>query len=97
MGFQTFSFQTPPKGVRLFLKKTREDTDVELIQRMTRRSLTPEEDVAKGPKFLAYFEIEKALNLIGGERSDLTLDWFASAVNEPESDNWEESPWTDCA
>lgn len=62
------------RGVRLFLKKIKEDTDVELIQSMTRRSLTPEEDVAKGPKFLTYFEIEKALNLIGGERSAFTLD-----------------------
>ncbi len=56
------------KGLRLFLKKVKEDTDAELIQKMTRRSLSPEEDEAKGPKFLVYFEIEKALNLIGGDR-----------------------------
>ncbi len=40
-----------------------------LIQKMTRRSLSPEEDGAKGPKFLVYFEVEKILNLIGGEDS----------------------------
>lgn len=61
------------KGLRLFLKKVREDTDAELIQKMTRRSLSPEEDEAKGPKFLVYFEIEKALNLIGGNSPDITL------------------------
>lgn len=59
------------RGVRLFLKKVREDTDAELIQAMTRRSLSPEEDRAKGPKFLVYFEINKALDLIGGGRPAL--------------------------
>jgi hypothetical protein len=60
------------KGVRLFLKKVKEETDAELIQKMTRRSLSPEEDEAKGPKFLVCFEIEKALNLIGSGAPDLT-------------------------
>jgi hypothetical protein len=40
---------------------------------MTRRSLTPEEDEAKGPKFLVYFKIEKALNLIGSDSPQITL------------------------
>ena len=57
------------QGVRLYLKKVREDNDAELIQILTRRSLTPEEDQVKGPKFLVYFEIEKALDLIGGSSS----------------------------
>ncbi len=61
------------KGLRLFLKKTREDTNAELIEKMTRRCLTPEEDAAKGPKFIVYFEIEKALNLIGSESPEITL------------------------
>ncbi len=55
------------QGVRLFLKKIREDDDPELIQQMTRRWLSAEEDRAKGPKFMVYFEVEKALRLIGGE------------------------------
>jgi len=54
------------KGLRLFLKKVKEDTDADLIQDMTRRCLTPQEDEAKGPKFLVCFEIEKTLDLIGG-------------------------------
>ncbi len=62
------------RGVRLFLKKVREDTNQELINKMTRRSLTPEEDAAKGPKFMVYFTIEKALKLIGGDSPDLDFD-----------------------
>jgi hypothetical protein len=59
------------KGVRLFLKKVREDQDKDLIQKMTRRCLSPEEDEAKGPKFLVYFEVEKMLNLIGAGQPDI--------------------------
>lgn len=54
-------------GVRLFLKKVRENQDADLIEQMTRRSLTKAEDKAKGPKFLVYFEVEKKLELVGGE------------------------------
>ena len=55
------------QGVRLFLKKVREDDDPALIQQLTRRTLTTEEDTARGPKFVVYFAVEKALKLIGGE------------------------------
>jgi hypothetical protein len=53
------------KGIRLFLKKVREDTDPDLIARMTRRYLSAAEDKEKGPKFLVYFALEKILPLIG--------------------------------
>jgi len=53
------------RGIRLFLKKVREDTEPELIAQMTRRHLTPEEDKARGPKFLVYFTLEKILPLVG--------------------------------
>ncbi|MCW8892020.1 MAG: pyridoxamine 5'-phosphate oxidase family protein, partial [Deltaproteobacteria bacterium] len=55
------------QGVRLFLKKVAEDDDPELINSMTRRCLSPEEDLMKGPKFIIYFEVEKALKLIGSD------------------------------
>ena len=55
------------RGVRIFLKKIREDTDQELINKLTRRTLSTEEDQAKGQKFIVYFEVEKTLKLIGGE------------------------------
>ena len=58
-------------GVRLFLKKIREDQDPELLAKMTRRNLSAEEDAAKGPKFIVYFAVEKTLELIGGE--EITL------------------------
>ena len=56
-------------GIRLHLKKLKEETDSPLIAEMTRGSLTPDEDRAKGPKYLAHFSIEKRLPLIGsGEK-----------------------------
>lgn len=55
------------KGVRIYLKKVKEDQDEELIAKMTRQCLSPEEDAAKGPKFIVYFQVEKVLQLIGGE------------------------------
>ena len=61
------------KGIRLFLKKVREDTDPELIAKMTRRHLSPEQDKAKGPKFLVYFSLEKILPLIGSGDPEITL------------------------
>jgi hypothetical protein len=61
------------KGVRLFLKKVREDTDPDLIAQMTRRNLTSEQDKAKGPKFLVYFALEKILPLIGSGETGIQL------------------------
>jgi hypothetical protein len=52
-------------GIRLHLKKIKEETESPIISEMTRASLTPEEDRAKGPKFLVQFSIEKTLPLIG--------------------------------
>jgi len=62
------------RGVRLYLKKLREDTDAELIAKMTRRCLSPQEDAAKGPKFMVYFTIEETLDLIGSGTPDLKGD-----------------------
>jgi hypothetical protein len=53
------------KGIRLYLKKEREDENAELIAVMTRRHLKPEVDAQKGPKHLVYFTVEKVLPLIG--------------------------------
>lgn len=61
------------QGIRLFLRKIKEDTDDALIQKMTRRHLTPEEDEAKGPKFLMHFRIERILPLIGDGDAGITL------------------------
>ena len=55
------------QGVRVFLKKIREDQDQELLEQMTRRSLSPEDDASKGSKFMVYFSVEKVLQLVGGQ------------------------------
>lgn len=53
------------QGLRLTLKKLREDDDPELIQQLKRRCLSQEEDAAKGPKHIVYFAVENARKLIG--------------------------------
>lgn len=60
------------QGLRVFLRKLREDTDSALLEKMTRRHLSPEEDKAKGPKFLVYFSVEKILPLIGDGETGIT-------------------------
>ena len=55
-------------GLRMHLKKIKEETESPLIAKMTRGNLTPEEDSAKGPKYLVHFIIEKILPLIGSGR-----------------------------
>lgn len=61
------------KGIRLYLKKIREDDNPELIASMTRRHLSPEEDRAKGPKFIVYFAVNRILPLIGSGDSGVSL------------------------
>lgn len=61
------------QGIRLFLKKIREDHDPEIIAKMTRRSLTPEEDKQKGPKHLVIFRVEKILPLIGSGECQIMI------------------------
>lgn len=61
------------RGIRLFLKKIREDNDPELIAKMTRRHLDPEEDKARGPKFVVYFTVTGILPLIGAGASEVSL------------------------
>ncbi len=53
-------------GKRLFLTKTREETDPEKIQSIKRRNLPPdcEEDAAK-KQFLVYFRVDGIRPLIG--------------------------------
>lgn len=60
------------KGTRLFLKKIREDNDPKLIESMSRRHLPPDEDKARGAKFIVYFEITKTLPLVGTGNEHIT-------------------------
>jgi hypothetical protein len=40
---------------------------------MTRRSLSPARDKAAGPKHIVYFNLEKAVALIGGDTVDMKI------------------------
>ncbi len=64
-GSATFLFieeGTSYKGKRLFLKKSREEKNSELIDRIKRRRYT---DDNEKPAFLVYFSLDKELPLIG--------------------------------
>ena len=61
------------KGLRLFMEKTGEDTNEELISSMTRRNLPPEKDKAAGPKHIVYFSLEKVLSLVGGNEIEMEI------------------------
>lgn len=61
------------RGLRLFLKKIKEETDPALIKSLMRRDLTPEEDQARGPTFLVSFAVEKILPLIGSDPGDIPV------------------------
>lgn len=58
-------------GVRLFLKKIKEETDPAAIKSLMRRHLSPEEDQARGQTFLVSFAVEKILPLIGDDPSKI--------------------------
>ncbi len=49
-------------GKRLFLTKIREEQDTDLLYQLRRRKYPKDE---KGPKFLAFFRVDKELPLIG--------------------------------
>jgi len=54
------------KGKRLYLKKTREENNPELIRKIKRRKYTDDDEE---PKFLVFFTLEKELPLIGAGQS----------------------------
>ena len=53
------------QGLRLHLKKIKEDTDSSVIEPYMMRRLSPEEEKARGPKYLVTFRVEKILPLSG--------------------------------
>lgn len=61
-------------GIRLFLKKAKEDDDAELVSFMSTRHLTPEEDVSKGPKHIVYYTVLRILPLIGSGDVEVTAE-----------------------
>jgi len=53
------------KGVRLYLSKLREEQDTELLYSLRRREYPSETESERGPLFLVFFKVDKALPLIG--------------------------------
>ena len=49
---------------RLYLTKTREETDQDKIQSIRRRNLSPECDKGAGSRFLVYFHVDEVLPLV---------------------------------
>ncbi len=55
------------QGKRLYLSKIREEEKSELLVKLKRRKLTPEENAEKGSLCLVVFKIDTVLPLIGAE------------------------------
>ncbi len=53
------------KGVRLFLKKLREEQDTELLHAIRRKKYATEEGEEEASRYLVFFTVEKTLRLIG--------------------------------
>ena len=63
------------KGVRLFLKKLREEQDTELLQAIRRKKYAAEKGEEEASRYLVFFTVEKTLPLIGaGEKPRDTGD-----------------------
>ena len=57
------------KGVRLFLKKLREEQDTELLHLLRRKKYATEKGEEETSRYLVFFTVEKTLPLIGaGEK-----------------------------
>ncbi len=61
------------QGVRLFLEKTGEETDPELISRFSRRCPHPEDRQDHGTKFLVTFRVTRMLKVLGGDPPEISL------------------------
>ena len=55
------------KGKRLFMTKSREEKNSELIDALKRRSYKSEADRVNNPRYLVYFKVDKELPLVGSE------------------------------
>ncbi len=53
------------KGIRLFLKKLREQQDSELLHAIRRKKYASEKGEEEASRFLVFFTVEKTLPLIG--------------------------------
>lgn len=61
------------KGVRIFLKKIREDSDPDLLDKMIRKRHASGRDKPKEPAYVVYFSVLKILPLIGAGEPGIEL------------------------
>jgi hypothetical protein len=59
-------------GIRLFLTKTAEDDNPELIESLRRRQ-KPDRELAGENRYVVYFKVDKALKLIGAGEVSLGI------------------------
>ena len=57
------------KGIRLFLKKIREEKDTELLHSIRRKKHASQKEEKEEPRFLVFFKVEKVLPLVGSGSS----------------------------
>jgi hypothetical protein len=57
------------KGIRLFLKKIREEKDSKLLHSIRRKKDSPKKGEKEEPRFLVFFKVEKVLPLVGSGRT----------------------------
>ena len=62
----------PYQGIRVRLVEVAEESDDELVDRMTRGWISSEENRELGPKHLVYFRIEKIRKLVGDDPPEIT-------------------------
>jgi hypothetical protein len=53
------------KGARLYLTKTREEQDTDLLYSLRRRTSPAESDKQEGPRFLVFFQVDQVLPVVG--------------------------------
>jgi hypothetical protein len=53
------------KGLRLFLKKIREEQDTELLHSIRRKKYDSQKEEKEEPRFLVFFKVDKVLPLVG--------------------------------
>ena len=61
------------QGVRFHLRKIKEETDPAVIEPFMMRRLSPEEEKARGPKYLVTFRVEKILPISGTGAAKVTM------------------------
>jgi len=61
------------QGLRLHLKKVKEETDLSAVEPFLTRHLTPEEERKKGPLYLVTFTVERILPLTGSGEAKVSI------------------------